>query len=239
MARSPDLYALLEHCIPDDHARQVTRDYYVKALLGDGPSGLRVLDLGCGTGDSVGMFRDLDPEIRWVGVDIEDSPEVASRSRTDVEVHSYDGVHLPFDDEHFDLVYSHQVFEHVRHPEPLLKDVRRVLVPGGAFVGSVSYLEPYHSFSLWNFTPWGWHELLTTAGLELRELRPGIDSVALIRRSFDGRPPEALRWLESSPLNEEIDAWGKATKRRPGLINLRKLQYCGHLHFHAVRPPPG
>ena len=38
------------------------------------------MDLGCGTGDSVDLFRSVEPAVEWVGVDIEDSPEVAERT---------------------------------------------------------------------------------------------------------------------------------------------------------------
>ncbi len=231
-----DLYQLLKHCIPNDHARQVKSTYYVEQLVRGAPPGQRVMDLGCGPGESVDVFRGIDPDVDWHGVDIESSPEVAGRTRTDAAFHTYDGVHLPFDDGSFDIVYSHQVFEHVRHPDRLLADVARVLRAGGSFIGSVSGLEPYHSFSLFNYTPYGWHVLLAGAGLELVELRPGIDGIALIQRAYMGRPAWAMRWVDSSPLNEEIDEWGKQTARRPALINLRKLQYCGHMVFHARRP---
>lgn len=236
MSRSADLFKLLEHCIPNDHSRQVSAPYFVQLVLGRDARGTRVLDLGCGAGRSLDMFKRHDPEVKWVGVDIEESPEVKTRTRTDAEFVSYDGINLPFDDGSFDLVFSNQVFEHVRYPEPLLAEVKRVLTPGGAFVGSVSYLEPYHSFSVWNFTPYGWHEVCVAAGLEVKQLRPGIDGVALIRRAFLGRPKEAASWFTSSPMNEEIDAWGKETKRRPALVNLRKLQHCGHIVFYAIRP---
>jgi SAM-dependent methyltransferase len=233
---SDDLYELLKACIPNDHSRQVQPSYYVELLLRETSKGRRVLDLGCGTGKSADLFRRLDPQVEWHGVDIESSPEVASRTRTDVAFHSYDGVNLPFPEGHFSIVYSNQVFEHVRHPEPLLAEVARVLQKGGAFIGSVSYLEPYHSFSLWNFTPYGWYTLLVKAGMKAVEFRPGIDSIALIRRQYLGRPPEATQWFASSPMNEEIDAWGADTKQRPALVNLRKLQFCGHLAFYATKP---
>jgi SAM-dependent methyltransferase len=231
-----DLYQLLGHCIPNDHARQVKSTYHVERLMRGGPPGQRVMDLGCGPGESVDVFRRFDPGVDWHGVDIESSPEVAGRTRTDAAFQTYDGVYLPFDDGSFDIVYSHQVFEHVRQPDRLLGEVARVLRRGGAFIGSVSGLEPYHSYSLFNYTPYGWYTLLGDAGLELLELRPGIDGIALIQRAYMGRPGWAMKWVDSSPLNEEIDEWGKKTGRRPALINLRKLQYCGHIVFHAHRP---
>ncbi len=229
------MWDLLSDCIPRDHARQVDATYYLESAL-RGQSICRVLDLGCGEGNSVDLFRTLAPNVDWQGLDIESSPEVARRRRGDAPFHTYDGVHIPFPDGHFDLVYSHQVFEHVRHPEQLLKEVTRVLKRSGSFTGSVSYLEPYHSFSLWNYTPYGWRCLLESAGLKLSEIRPGIDAIALITRQYQGKPKEAAAWFKSSPLNEEIDAWGQHTSRHPGLVNLRKLQFCGHLVFRAERP---
>ncbi len=230
------MWDLIKDCIPTDHAKQVTSTYYIERLMKNAPRGCMVLDLGCGDGRSVDTFRRFDPAVQWHGLDIESSPEVSQRKRSDAIFQSYDGVHIPFPDASFDIVFSHQVFEHVRHPEPLLKEVARVLRPRAAFVGSVSCLEPYHSYSLWNYTPYGWRVLLESAGLKPVEFRPGIDSIALIQRQFQGRPPEARAWFNKSPLNEDIDRWGAETQRNPALINLRKLQYCGHVNFHAIKP---
>ncbi len=230
-----DLWALIGDCLPNDHARQVQAPWLVRHVLREGPTGRAVLDVGCGDGRSVDLFREVDRDVRWHGLDIEVSPEVATRKRTDASFHAYDGRNIPFSDHSFDVVYSNQVFEHVRHPDAVLAEVSRVLKPGGAFIGSVSALEPYHSLSFWSFTPYGWYVMLKDAGLRPVQFRPGIDGPALIRRSYLRRPPEARTWFESSPLNEEMDAWGTSSGRRPALINLRKVQYCGHLVFWAQR----
>lgn len=234
MSSNANLFDLLAKYLPSDHSRQVTSDYFVREFL-EKRKGAKILDLGCGSGRGADLILQLDPQVEWHGVDIEESPEVAQRQRTDLRFHVFDGVNLPFEDHAFDLVYSHQVFEHVRYPEHLLKEVCRVLRPGGAFLGSVSYLEPYHSFSLWNYTPYGWVTLLTASGLTPIQLRPGIDGISLIRRSYLGRPPESGDWFRNSPINEEIDEWGASTGRRHALINLRKLHYCGHICFRASR----
>ena len=125
-----DLGDLLGTRIPGDHSRQVLADHYAARLRAT-----RVMDLGCGTGDSIELFRGLDPEVQWVGVDIEESPEVAERTRGDAEFVTFDGEHLPFDDGSFELVYCKQVLEHVERPRELLREVARVLQPGGWFAG--------------------------------------------------------------------------------------------------------
>lgn len=233
------LWDLMRDCIPDDHARQVTSRYYVDEVMGaSGAPGL-VVDLGCGRGTSAGLFRRHDPEVRWVGVDIGDSPEAGQHTPGGDPVVHYDGVHLPLGTDSLPLIYSHQVFEHVARPRELLAEIARVLEPGGVFIGSTSQFEPYHSFSLWNYTPYGFRVLVEEAGLALQEIRPSLDGVALIMRSYLGRPPEYSRyWDEQSPLNTEIDEWAaqNGRRRRTALVNLRKLTYCGQFAFRVAKP---
>src|SRR5208283_6006370 len=108
-------------------------------------------------------FRARDPEVDWIGLDVPGSPE--ARPRDDARIETFDGITIPFEEASFDLVFCKQVLEHVRNPRPLLADVRRVLAPGGYFAGSTSQLEPFHSLSVWNYTPFGFSLLSTEAGL--------------------------------------------------------------------------
>ncbi|MGH2512443.1 MAG: class I SAM-dependent methyltransferase, partial [Candidatus Limnocylindrales bacterium] len=172
--RGPDagLQALIGPYIPDDHSRQVSAPYYIDVLMGVEPRPRQVMDLGCGRGDSVDRFRRHDPDVDWIGVDIADSQEALQRRRSDANFVTYDGRHLPFPDASFDVVYSSQVLEHVRDPLGQLREIGRVLRPGGALVGSTSQLEPYHSHSFWNYTPYGFVTLCADAGLLVTELRP-------------------------------------------------------------------
>jgi SAM-dependent methyltransferase len=227
-----DLRNSLGGRVPGDHARQTIAEEYA-ARLGRGD----VMDLGCGPGDSVDLFRRLDPGVHWVGVDIEGSDEVGRRTRTDAEFRTFDGVHLPFQDAEFDLVYCKQVLEHVRHPAPLLAEVARVLRPGGHFGGSTSQLEPFHSNSTFNYTPYGLGLMLEDAGLEVLELRPGIDALALIVRRGLGMPRWTNRWWAGeSPLNRLIHLLGQVRSSEPVNVNVLKLLFCGQFTFLARRP---
>ncbi|MFE5037244.1 class I SAM-dependent methyltransferase [Streptomyces sp. NPDC056683] len=234
------LWELMRDCIPDDHARQVTSRYYLDEAMRSPRAPDRVVDLGCGRGASAALFRKHDSGVRWVGVDIRDSPEAAQRTAARDSVVYFDGVNLPFRSAAVPLVYSHQVFEHVARPRELLAEVSRVLRPGGLFIGSTSQFEPYHSFSLWNYTPYGFRVLVEDAGLALEEIRPSLDGVTLIMRTYHGsrRKEYGRFWRTESPLNTEIDAWARESKRETALVNLRKLTFCGQFAFRVRKPVP-
>jgi ubiquinone/menaquinone biosynthesis C-methylase UbiE len=231
-----DLAALLDDRIPADHSRAVLADSYAGRYLAQPgrPPAPRVLDLGCGAGDSVDLFRSLEARVEWTGADIEHSPEVAQRTRTDARFVTFDGQRLPFADASFDLVYCKQVLEHVRHPAPLLAEVARVLAPGGWFAGSTSHLEAFHSRSYWNYTPYGLSELLDEAGLELVETRPVIDAFTLVAWRALGTPRFFHRWwARQSPPYKAIDLLARATGWDHKTINTAKLTLSGQFTFLA------
>lgn len=91
----------------------------------------RVLDLGCGRGGVVELFwRDvrlaagLDP----------DQPSLAEHRAPGMPILRGVGERLPFTGESFDLVVCLWVLEHLKDPQTVLREVRRVLRPGGHFV---------------------------------------------------------------------------------------------------------
>jgi len=221
--------------IPEDSTEQYTSFKIAERAIA-GRRNLKILDLGCGDGRAVDFFRKLRLDVEYVGVDIESSPEVSTRTRADARFDTFDGINLPYDDEQFDIVFSHQVFEHVAEPQALLSQVRRVLKPGGLFTGSVSQLEPYHSLSLWNFTLYGWYKLLEKAGICVKEFRPGIDGITLIYRSIDGRKERFSKFFSSdSPMNKRIERQGFSRGVSAKRIVHRKVAYSGHLVFLAQK----
>jgi ubiquinone/menaquinone biosynthesis C-methylase UbiE len=237
-----DLAALLGSRIPADHSRSVLADHYAARYLArpGRPRAPAVLDLGCGAGDSVDLFRSLEPNVRWTGADLEHSPEVDQRTRTDADFVTFDGERLPFPDASFDLVYCKQVLEHVRRPQPLLTDVARVLRPDGWLAGSTSHLEAFHSRSVFNYTPYGLMLLFEEAGLELVEVRPVIDAFTLVAWRALGTPRFFYRWwARESPPYRAISLLARATGWDHRTVNTAKLTLSGQFTFlaHPLRAP--
>lgn len=102
--------------------------------VGD-PASLTLLDVGCGTGITLGYVTDqFGPA---VGVDVsENMIQEAARRVPSCTFHAFDGTHLPAQDESFDLVYAINVFHHVPPAmrSALLRDMARVTRKGGLVV---------------------------------------------------------------------------------------------------------
>jgi SAM-dependent methyltransferase len=102
------------------------------ALVG-GP-GRRILDLGCRYGALTRAYADGN-EVTGVDVDRE---ALAEAAKLGIETRWADVEEpLPFEDASFDVAVAGELIEHLREPDGLVAEIRRVLRPGGTFVGSV------------------------------------------------------------------------------------------------------
>jgi SAM-dependent methyltransferase len=96
--------------------------------------GRDVLDLGCRSGALTRHYLDGN---RVVGVDV-DRAALAKAQEVGIEPVVADVEEpLPLESESFDAVVAGELLEHLRFPQALVGEVRRVLRPGGVFVGSV------------------------------------------------------------------------------------------------------
>ena len=99
-----------------------------------------ILEVGCGTGM---ILKEIEPIARRaVGIDIS-SGMLAQAQARGLEVVEGSATDLPFEDASFDVVYSFKVLAHVEEIERALKEIARVLRPGGHAV-----LEFYNPRSL-------------------------------------------------------------------------------------------
>jgi SAM-dependent methyltransferase len=105
----------------DEHARF---DALIRRYL---RPGARVLDAGAGRGVRY-PFDYRHVVARMAGVDA-DPAVLDNSSLSDATV--ADLAHLPYAEAEFDLVFSKYVFEHLEHPQIVMRELRRVLKAGG------------------------------------------------------------------------------------------------------------
>jgi SAM-dependent methyltransferase len=95
--------------------------------------GVRVLEIGTGTGALLHHLRGLGHDARGVETD----PALIAESREwhgELPVQRVTGTALPFPDASFDVVMSFDVFEHIPDSDAHLREVCRVLRPGGSYL---------------------------------------------------------------------------------------------------------
>lgn len=90
----------------------------------------RVLDVGCGLGDFLRYRKNT------VGVDV-NPHAVAWCRRRGLDAREMDADRIPFADGCFEAAMLDNVLEHILRPEPLLAEIRRVVVVGGALIVGV------------------------------------------------------------------------------------------------------
>lgn len=190
------------------------------------------LDLGCGSG--LHRFVCEQAGFRWVGLDYtaEDAPIVG------------DGHALPFASESFEFVLSIAVLEHIQYPFVVGREVLRVLKPGGLYIGTVAFLEPFHGNSYYHHTHLGTHNTLRSAGFLVERVAPHTSWSGLRAQASMGglfpRIPEALGHALVWPLEMLHRLWwraGRLTSRRANASELRRLLVnTGAFEFIARKP---
>lgn len=115
--------------------------------------GDKVLEIGCGTGSDLLQFARHGALV--TGIDLTSKHvELARRRVGDLAVvYEADARQLPFEDGSFDYVYSHGVLHHSDEPEKIVREMFRVLRPGGRFNVHVYALWSY--FTMWRFLRYG------------------------------------------------------------------------------------
>lgn len=113
-----------------------------KLITGINPEkGDRILDLGCGDGFYLYLLSNLGLKLRLVGCDYGDAElNAARRNLKGKRIPLYNGdlmKKLPFKDNYFDKIIMSEVAEHLPNDLKGLREVYRVLKPGGVLCLSV------------------------------------------------------------------------------------------------------
>jgi SAM-dependent methyltransferase len=118
------------------HASEPVKFNYRYLVALSAKTGGRVLDYGCGGGEAValGLERGLDI---W-GTDTYEGYYAGFSSRPDAKerVRPIIDGRADFPDQHFAVLFSNQVLEHVTDPEAVIADMHRLLRPGGVLIAA-------------------------------------------------------------------------------------------------------
>jgi SAM-dependent methyltransferase len=109
---------------PNELARYLFDRYDIKP-------GQKLLDFGCGRGEFLRGF--IGCGVKGFGVD---GSCMAEKYCPDAElfVSDLENDNLPFEDNFFDVIYSKSVIEHFYYPEKVVKEIYRVIKPGGLVI---------------------------------------------------------------------------------------------------------
>ncbi len=193
----------------------------------------RVLDVGCGVGMYTAAFQRETPHVFGVEVEGERAREVQETGRAAGVVQAV-GEHLPFADGAFDVVFSHEVLEHVADDRACVVEMVRVTRPprptagqsGGRIVVFVpNRLYPFETHGIFwrgryrfgnaplvNWLPTPWRD----------RLAPHVRAYTVggLRRLWEGLPVTILHHTQIFPGYDNVVA------RFPGLGRaLRAVTY--------------
>lgn len=123
----------------------------------------RLLDAGCGKMPYREFVLKKSNVKEYVGLDIETAKVYDKDIKPDF---TWDGKIMPFEQGSFDCAFATEVLEHCPQPEVFLKEVHRVLRPGGVFFFTVPFLWNLHEIpnDEYRYTPFSLERHLVHSG---------------------------------------------------------------------------
>jgi ubiquinone/menaquinone biosynthesis C-methylase UbiE len=162
-----------------------TKEWHIPAAAGFSQSkNLNVLEVGCGLGTDGAQFAKAGAI--YTGIDLTDAAVDLARRRFELfqlpgTFRVADAERLDFPDNTFDLVYSHGVLHHTPDTAAAVREIHRVLRPGGKAVVMLYHRDSYNYRV--NIS------MLRRTGVQLLRWNAGVKLVQLLT----GEPEESLR----------------------------------------------
>ena len=202
----------------------------------------RVLDVGCGVGMYTAAFLRETPYV--YGVEIEGDRALEARERTTGVIQS-PGEHLPFGDATFDVIFSHEVLEHVADDRACVVEMVRVTRPGGrivVFVPNRLYLFETHGVFWRGRYHFGNIPLVNWLPAPLRNrLAPHVRAYTAreLRRLFSGLPTHIIHQTQIYPgydnIVTRIPSLGRALRATTYALERTPLRVFGLSHLLIVK----
>jgi len=199
----------------------------IEWLRAQDAAGKRVLDVGAGDRP----YRELFPTA--VAFDVPGNPYADLHGSLDA---------IPVEDASFDVALCLQVLEHVPDPAAAVRELRRVLRPGGIVLLSTHGIYPFHPNpdDLWRWTHQGLERLfLTNAEWTSVSVRPGAGTAGtigmVVAHGLDLLAKRAHIRPAATPFVIALNALGEALDRSvPLLASTAPGTLHANYHVEAV-----
>jgi SAM-dependent methyltransferase len=173
------------------YERRSILDFMLRAAR-ELPAGAQVIDVGAG--DS--PYRELFAGTEYVSVDWAQSPHEGA-AEVDIEA-SADAI--PVAGGTFDAALLTQVLEHVPDPAAVVRELHRIVKPGGRVYITVPLVWELHELphDYFRYTPASLRHLLESAGFEVQSIEPRNDCFTTLAqlmlnvRHVAGSAPDGL-----------------------------------------------
>jgi SAM-dependent methyltransferase len=159
----------------------------------------KLLDIGCGKMPYKSFILENSAVSNYVGLDIENSLVYDNTIQPDF---TWNGIRMPFGNESFDCAFGTEVLEHCPDPEIVLKEVYRILKPGGIFFFTVPFLWNLHEVphDEYRYTPFSLERHFRNCGFTDIEIKATGGWHAAMAQMLG-------LWVKRSPMREGKRKW--------------------------------
>jgi len=204
-------------------------DAWLDRYIPSGGGGLRLLDVGCGTGSHIARYSTRGFDV--AGVDgSEKMLEHARAANPSAALELADVEHIPFEDASFDFVLCIEVLRYLPDAAPCIREMARVLKPGGTCLATATPI-----LNLNGYYPVNRLSGLVAVG-DLTRLKQFFTSSRRLSRQFTGagfRQPRVhgvylgpVNWVERlapSVLPRALRSWERVDAAAADLPFLREF----------------
>jgi ubiquinone/menaquinone biosynthesis C-methylase UbiE len=219
---------------------RVGRDVFQKHFAGAVLRGARVLDVGCGLGGKTVWYAESGAAL-VAGLDVEmrharqSRRFAAARGRSErIGILVGDAMRLPFAPGSFDVVTANDSLEHFADPAAALRELGRVLVPGGRLY---LYFTPYKSplgSHLYDHVKIPWCQLLLSRRLLYATLARAVRDEERRRGGADADARAERRTREIVTYFETC-VNGLTVRRFHAILNAQPSLIARRIHYQVPR----
>ncbi|MEO7405008.1 MAG: class I SAM-dependent methyltransferase [Burkholderiales bacterium] len=178
----------------------IMRDRFIAREAAAIPSGKRVLDVGAGSCPYRPLFAHCEYRTQDAKPLTADQLRFGGYGGID---YVSDATAMPVEAGSFDVVLCTEMLEHHPHPIDVVRELARVLAPGGKLIltaplGSGIHQEPYHFYG--GYTPYWYKKFLAEVGFASIEIEPNHGSMMFFSQ-------EGIRFLRTTSPTNRVLPW--------------------------------